>query len=95
MACHRDDSTDGHAGLARALEVDSGRVCQPCAEAVGRRSSVDETELRSLFEVLDLHWHDRADERRRRFAGQFEEIEPHAGAAPSASAVAVGTLNIP
>jgi hypothetical protein len=56
----RSHTSDDERFLGRAGEIQSRRVGEPRAEPVRRRPRVDEAGLDSLFEVLDLHRHDRS-----------------------------------
>src|SRR5438067_10464270 len=95
MPRERHDASDGDLPLWCDGQIDARCFCEPGAEAVRRRTGVHETQLRRLLEIFDLHRNDRPRERRRTLAGELDELKPHAGAAPSASATVVGTLNIP
>ena len=61
-------ATDVHHRLRRIAQIDTGRLREPGSEPVGRRSGVDETELRHILQVFDLHRNDRAHERTLAFA---------------------------
>jgi hypothetical protein len=88
------EPADDDSFLWRVGEIDSCGICQPGRESIRRCAGVDETELWCVFEVLDLNGHHGSRQSPRR-SGQLEELEPHRGAAPSASRAVSGTRNIP